>query len=199
MAVSTPPRLEATLPAALAAGSQLASVPARIALDVESIWRAHGGFVWRVLHHLGLKSADIEDATQEVFVVVHRRLGEYEEHDKLRAWLYAICVRVARDQRRRLFRRRERVTDAPPDAPLPALQAAQAENQQALVLAHRLLALLPEKQRVVFLLYEVEQLSMPEVALAVGCPVPTAYARLRKARERVLAHVTRAERRGELP
>lgn len=169
------------------------------ALDVDAIWRAHGSFVWRVLHHLGVKPADVEDATQEVFVVVHRRLHEYQEQDKLRAWLYAICVRVARDQRRRLFRRRERVTDAPPERVIGPVQAEAAENQQALALAQKLLAALPEKQRIVFLLYEVEQMSMPEVALAIDCPTPTAYARLRKARERVLELVARAERRGELP
>src|SRR5688572_16381958 len=161
--------------------------------DVESIWRAHGGFVWRVLHHLGVKSPDLEDATQEVFVVVHRRLAEYQEQDKLRAWLYAICVRVARDHRRKLFRRRERVTDTPPERVVGPTQTSSVENQEALQLAEKLLAALPEKQRVVFLLYEVEQMSMTEVALAVDCPVPTAYARLRKARERVLELVARAQ------
>jgi RNA polymerase sigma-70 factor (ECF subfamily) len=170
-----------------------------IAVDVDAIWRAHGGFVWRVLHHLGLKPADIEDATQEVFVVVHRRIGDYQEQDKLRAWLYAICVRVARDHRRKLFRRRERVTDTPPERVFDATQVHSVENQQALQLAEKLLAALPEKQRVVFLLYEVEQMSMPEVALAIDCPVPTAYARLRKARERVLELVARAQLRGEAP
>jgi len=167
--------------------------------DVDSIWRAHGSFVWRVLHHLGVKPADVEDATQEVFVVVHRRLHEYREEDKLRAWLYAICVRVARDHRRRLFRRRERVTDVPPERVVGPVQATAVENQEALQLAEKLLAALPDKQREVFLLYEVEQMSMSEVALAVDCPLPTAYARLRKARERVLEHVQRAERRGEVP
>jgi RNA polymerase sigma-70 factor (ECF subfamily) len=179
----------------------LAGQPRRepIAVDVDAIWRAHGGFVWRVLHHLGLPPADIEDATQEVFVVVHRRIGDYQEQDKLRAWLYAICVRVARDHRRKLFRRRERVTDTPPERVVGPTQASSAENRQALQLAEKLLAALPEKQRVVFLLYEVEQMSMPEVALAIDCPLPTAYARLRKARERVLELVARAQLRGEAP
>jgi RNA polymerase sigma-70 factor (ECF subfamily) len=173
--------------------------PINGAVDVDSIWREHGSFVWRILHHLGLQPADIEDATQEVFVVVHRRLSEYQEQDKLRAWLYAICVRVARDHRRKLFRRRERITDVPPERTVGPTQASSVENQQALQLAEKLLAALPEKQRAVFLLYEVEQLSMPEVALAVDCPVPTAYARLRRARERVLELVQRAQLRGETP
>lgn len=182
-----------------AEGVALPTQRERSAVDVDAIWRAHGGFVWRVLHHLGVKAADIEDATQEVFVVVHRRLSEYQEQDKLRAWLYAICTRVARDHRRKLFRRRERVTDAPPERIAQATQASTVENQQALQLAEKLLAALPEKQREVFLLYEVEQMSMTEVALALACPVPTAYARLRKARERVLELVARAQLRGEAP
>lgn len=184
-------------PPALLTGQPAQREP--MAADVDSIWRAHGSFVWRILHHLGVKPADIEDATQEVFVVVHRRLGDYQEQDKLRAWLYAICTRVARDHRRKLFRRRERITDTPPERVVGPTQASSVENQQALQLAEKLLAALPDKQREVFLLYEVEQLSMAEVALAVDCPVPTAYARLRKARERVLELVARAQLRGEAP
>jgi RNA polymerase sigma-70 factor (ECF subfamily) len=168
-------------------------------LDVTAIFKLHHGFVWRVLAHLGVVAAEQEDALQEVFVVVHRRLHEYREQDKMRAWLYAIAARVARDYRRRVFRRREQLTDAPPETSQAPSQAADAANRQALVFAERLLATLPDKQRAVFLLYEVEQMPMAEVALAVGCPVPTAYARLRKARERVLTQVSRAQRRGEAP
>jgi len=167
--------------------------------DVTAIFKVHHGFVWRVLAHLGVIAAEQEDALQEVFVVVHRRLHEYREQDKIRAWLYAIAARVARDYRRRVHRRREYLSDAPPETSQAPSQASDVANRQALVFAERLLATLPDKQRAVFLLYEVEQMPMAEVAVAVGCPLPTAYARLRKARERVLAQVSRAERRGEAP
>jgi RNA polymerase sigma-70 factor (ECF subfamily) len=142
--------------------------------------------------------ADQEDVLQEVFVVVHRRLPDYREQEKMRAWLYAICSRVVRDHRRRLVRRREDPREPPEMSHEPG-QASQVADQQALTLAQRLLELLPEKQRAVFLLYEIEQLSMSEIALAVECPLPTAYARLRKARERVLSEVARARLRGEMP
>jgi RNA polymerase sigma-70 factor (ECF subfamily) len=167
--------------------------------SVAELFKAHAGFVWRVLQHLGVSSADVEDATQEVFVVVHRRLADYCEREKVRSWLYAICARVAKDHRRRIRRRREEVTDAPPEQWCPPPQAAALANQQSLELGERLLLALPEKQRTVFMLYELEQMSMPEVALAVGCPVQTAYARLHKARERIFAEVARAERRGDVP
>jgi RNA polymerase sigma-70 factor (ECF subfamily) len=166
---------------------------------VAELFKEHAGFVWRVLQHLGLSDADVEDATQEVFVVVHRRLADYRERDRVRSWLYAICARVAKDHRRRLRRRREQWTDPPPEPWCAPPQAAALANQQSLALGERLLQALPEKQRTVFMLYELEQMSMTEVALAMGCPVQTAYARLHKARERILAEVARAERRGDVP
>jgi RNA polymerase sigma-70 factor, ECF subfamily len=168
------------------------------ALDVTAIFKAHHAFVWRILRHLGVAAADHEDVLQEVFVVVHRRLADYREQDKMRAWLYAICTRVVRDQRRRIARRHEDLREAP-EFSHEASQAGSVADKQALSLAQRMLDTLPDKQRAVFLLYEIEQLSMPEVALALECPLPTAYARLRKARERVLSEVAKARLKGELP
>jgi RNA polymerase sigma-70 factor (ECF subfamily) len=167
-------------------------------VDVTAVFKAHHAFVWRILRHLGVATADQEDVLQEVFVVVHRRLADYREQDKMRAWLYAICARVVRDHRRRLGRRHEELR-AEPEVSREPSQASEVADQQALSLAQRMLAALPEKQRAVFLLYEIEQLSMPEIALAVECPLPTAYARLRKARERVLVEVARVRLRGEMP
>ena len=168
------------------------------ALDVSAVFKAHHAFVWRILRHLGVAAADLDDVLQEVFVVVHRRLADYREQDKMRAWLYAICTRVVRDHRRRVARRHEELREVP-DASHQPSQASAVADQQALWLAQRMLNALPDKQRAVFVLHEIEQLSMPEIALAVECPLPTAYARLRKARERVLAEVARARLKGELP
>ena len=168
-------------------------------LEIGAIFKEHHSFVWRVLGHMGVAPGEQEDAMQEVFVVVHRRLAEYRDQDKMRAWLYAICSRIARDYRRRLFRRREQLSDTLPDTPLAASQVADVSNRQALEVAKGWLQSLPKKQREVFLLYEVEQMPMAEVAVAVGCPLPTAYARLKKARERLLAQVARARFRGEAP
>jgi RNA polymerase sigma-70 factor, ECF subfamily len=167
-------------------------------LDVSAIFKAHHAFVWRILRHLGVAAADQDDVLQEVFVVVHRRLADYRDQDKMRAWLYAICTRVVRDHRRRIARRHEALRE-PPDRSQQPSQVRALADQQALWLAQRVLDALPEKQRAVFVLYEIEQLSMPEIAQAVECPLPTAYARLRKARERVLAEVARARLKGELP
>ena len=117
----------------------------------------------------------------------------------MRSWLYAICVRVSQRQRRRYARRRERASDELPEPEAAATQQSELEQREALALGQRLLAVLPEAQRAVFLLYEIEHMTMAEVAAIVGCPLQTAYARLHKARERVQAEVESARARGELP
>lgn len=167
-------------------------------LGVREIFEQHAAFVWRSLRHLGVRDADLEDVTQEVFVVVHRRLSSYDERDKVRSWLYAICIRVARAHVRKVLRRRENVTAEPPESDAPPTQLASLEQRQALAYGQQVLAVLSDEQRAVFLLYEVERMSMSEVADALGCPLQTAYSRLYKARERVLATVHRARQRGEI-
>jgi RNA polymerase sigma-70 factor (ECF subfamily) len=167
--------------------------------QLRALFEEHAPFVWRSLRRLGVAEADVDDMLQEVFLVVHQRLDDYQERDRLRSWLYSICVRVASAQRRKLFRRRESVT---PEGELPegrqaAPQLKQVEDREALALGQRLLALLPPDQREVFVLYEVEHLPMAQIAEAVGCPLHTAYSRLRIARQRILAEVERSERRGE--
>jgi RNA polymerase sigma-70 factor, ECF subfamily len=159
------------------------------------LFQRHAAFVWRTLRHLGVREADLEDVTQEVFVVVHNRLNGYDERDKVRSWLYAICSRIAKAYVRKVSRRRESVTVDAPEFEAPATQLEDIEKREALARGQRILASLPEEQRAVFLLFEVERMPMVEVAEAVGCPLQTAYSRLHKARERVLGMLDRAQRR----
>jgi RNA polymerase sigma-70 factor (ECF subfamily) len=148
----------------------------------------HGPFVCRSLRYLGVLEADLDDLLQEVFLVVNQRLNEYVERGRLRSWLYSICVRVSRAQRRKLGRRRESpigvIEQTAVDNPLNQL-----EERQSLALGEQLLEALPPQQREVFMLYEVEDMSMPEIAQALGCPLQTAYSRLYMARARILAAV----------
>jgi RNA polymerase sigma-70 factor (ECF subfamily) len=167
--------------------------------NVRAIFEQHAGFVWRSLRHLGVRDSDLEDVTQEVFVVVHNRLQSYDERDKLRSWLYAICSRVAKAHVRKIVRRRENITAEPPELDVPATQLERLAEVQALAYGKQVLAALPEEQRTVFMLYEVERMSMAEVAATLGCPLQTAYSRLHKARERVVAMVGRARLREEVP
>jgi RNA polymerase sigma-70 factor (ECF subfamily) len=165
--------------------------------QLREVFEAHGPFVCRSLRYLGVREADLDDALQEVFLVVYQRLSDYQEKGRARAWLYSICTRVAHAQRRKVDRRRE--TASPgffEDAAAPT-QLEHVEDREALALGHRLLSQLPLPQREVFLLYEVEDMPMAEIAQALDCPLQTAYSRLHKARARVLALVERMAAEGE--
>jgi RNA polymerase sigma-70 factor (ECF subfamily) len=155
------------------------------ALDTASLFREHAPYVWRALRRLGVREADIEDVCQEVFVVVHRRLRDFEGRSSARTWIYGIAVRTASDYRRRASHVREVVTESPPDElsrddPHDALAAREARAT-----LDRLLDQLDDDKRAVFVLYEIEELPMNEVAKAVGCPLQTAYSRLHAARTKM--------------
>ena len=145
-------------------------------VTIEALFSAHVAFVWRTLRQFGVAEADLDDQTQEVFMVVYRRLDECEGDP--RPWLYAIARRCAAAYRRRSHRRHECLVDATPegsDTTDPALRMEVARLD-------RILQSLDENKRTVLLLYEVEQMSMREVAEVVKCTLPTAYARLYAAR-----------------
>jgi RNA polymerase sigma-70 factor (ECF subfamily) len=170
------------------------SPPARV--DVPSlpeIFRDYAPFVWRGLRRLGVPESDVEDVCQEVFVVVHRRLGDFEGRSSLRTWIYGICARTASDYRRSGRVRREIVTDAPPEQTQDGAAAYDAVAlRQARATLDRILDTLDDDKRSVFVLYEIEELTMAEVADALGCPLQTAYSRLHAARKIVEARVAEA-------
>ena len=161
------------------------------------IFREHAPFVWRGLRRLGVPESDVEDVCQEVFVVVHRKLGDFEGRSSLRTWIYGICARTASDYRRSGRVRREVVTDAPPEPPQDGGSASYdaVALRQARATLDRILDELDDDKRAVFVLYEIEELTMAEVAEALGCPLQTAYSRLHAARKVVEAGVQRAQAR----
>ena len=151
------------------------------------VFGEHAPYVWRVLRRLGVAEADIEDVCQEVFVVVLRKLDDFEGRSKLRTWIYGICIRTASDYRRRAHRRREVVTDELPDRGVAPEQADQLQQREARALLDAALEQLDENRRAVFVLYEIEDLPMADVAEALGSPLQTAYSRLHAARRQVQA------------
>ncbi len=157
----------------------------------EAIFREHAPRVWRALRRLGVREADVEDLSQEVFVIVHRKLPTFEGRSALSTWIYGICVRVASDHRKRAHVRREQPTDRPPDERHSAPQIHELAREQARAMLDRALETLDADKRAVFVLYEIEELEMPEVAEALGCPLQTAYSRLYAARKLVQAEMTR--------
>lgn len=175
----------------------LVGVPAVVTFN--ELFTTYNPFVWRTLRRLGVPASDAEDVCQEVFVAVHRKLESFEGRSSVRTWLYGICVHAASNHRRRGHVRREVLSEAPPDQTTAPDQQERLERQQALDLLDDLLNELDHDRRAVFVLYEIEQLSMSEIASAVGCPLQTAYSRLHAARKQLEATVKRLQARREIP
>ncbi len=167
------------------------SEPALVFADV---YREHAAFVWRSLRRLGVRPADVQDTCQEVFLVVHAKLGDFRE-GSVRAWLFAIAVRVASDYRKRSFVKREATGDDVPEQAVAETQTKALERKEALTLLDGILASLDDDKRTVFILFELEQMPMQEIAAALGCPLQTAYTRLHAAREQVSAAIERFKKR----
>lgn len=166
-------------------------------LDVSAIHAAHADFVWSVLQRFGVRDADLEDALQEVFIVVHRRLDSYDGTSKVSTWLYGIAMRVAAAFRRRAHVRRERAVDEVPERDDPGLSPEElASRTEARRTLDEILDAMDLDRRAVFVMFEVEELSCEEIGAMVGVPVGTVYSRLHKARKEFAAAVERLKKRG---
>lgn len=173
-------------------------VLARSELSLEGIFSTYTAYVWRLLGRLGVPPRDVPDVCQEVFITVHRKLPEFEGRSSIKTWLFSICFRLAQSYRRS-YRARELPTDnlgfATEDLELensiPSPEV-QVDKQRAKALLEQALNLLDDEKRAVFVLYELEELSMPEVAEALGCPTSTAYSRLHAARKVIKTVFARA-------
>jgi len=169
-------------------------------LDVRAIHASHADFVWCSLQRLGVWPADLEDALQEVFVVVHRKLASFDGSARLSTWLFGISMRVASAYRRKAYRRRERtVVDMEAtagasqlDSPEEALAAEQARARLASVLDE-----LEPARRAIFVMFEIENIACPEIAAQLGLPIGTVYSRLGAARADFSKAALRLRRREE--
>jgi RNA polymerase sigma-70 factor (ECF subfamily) len=162
--------------------------------DLRALVSEHAPYLWRALRHLGVRESDVEDACQDVFLVVHRRFADFRGESSVRTWLYGICVRVASEYRRRAHRVYE-VPDAEPPTVVHEADAFESvARRESLDLLANILDRLDAEKREVFVLYELEELTMTDVAQAVGCPVQTAYSRLHAARRLVRDAVEQLER-----
>jgi RNA polymerase sigma-70 factor, ECF subfamily len=164
-------------------------------LHFPAIFAEHAPYVLRVMRHLGVPAADLQDQSQEVFVAVFRGLSSFGGRSKLQTWIYGICLRVASNHRRRAHVRRERPCSEPPEQSLPPEQGEALERREGQASLQRLLDALDHDKREVFVLYELEELSMKEVAEVCGCPLQTAYSRLHAARRLLLEKYRESEGR----
>jgi len=153
--------------------------------DLTDLVLEHSAFVWRVLTHLGVPASDVADASQEVFVIVMKQLEGFRANSSVRTWLYGICRNVALSTRRKSSVQREIPTDVLPEEILQPAQERDLWIKRAHAQLVEALASLDDDQRAVFVLYEIEEVSMEEIAAATDAKVTTCYARLYAAREKV--------------
>jgi RNA polymerase sigma-70 factor (ECF subfamily) len=154
-------------------------------MPFREFYDAHVRFVWRVLLRMGVPESDLPDVVQDVFVIVYRRLPAFDGRAKLTTWLFAICMRVASDRRRRAHVHHElcsgqvhaSLSEEEPDAD------AIVDRQRARVVLAAILDRMPDEQRIVFSLFEFEGVTGDEIAELLDVPVGTVRSRLRLARD----------------
>ena len=164
-------------------------------LDIGDLYKAHATTVARWATRLGGPEIDPEDVVHEVFLVAHRRLGEFRGEAKLATWLFRTTDLIVRAHRRKvrlrtLLRRSVdeghagRGSSTSPLSPVEELM----ERQRAR-LVYRALDSLGDKYRSVFVLFELEGLSGDEIAALTGIKVATVWVRLSRARARFVRQI----------
>jgi RNA polymerase sigma-70 factor, ECF subfamily len=153
--------------------------------EFSDFYRQYFDFVWCSLSRLGVLSAELPDAVQEVFVVASKRYHELDFSTRLTTWLYATCLRVASDRRRKV-RNRQEVSYADSADALSRVSADQSEAELQRLLASAL-DVLPLEQRAVFTLFELDGLTGEAIAELLDLPLGTVFSRLRLARQRFRA------------
>ncbi len=151
----------------------------------------HIDSIARALRRLGVPQSDVDDAVQQVFLTMSRRLAEIEPHAE-KAFLYKTAVHVAAHARRTVSRRRESGEDEALTRTDDSISAEEfIDRRRAAELLEQVLDAMPSDLRVAFVLYEVEQLPVAEIASMLEIPVGTAASRLRRAREDFQERVAR--------
>jgi RNA polymerase sigma-70 factor, ECF subfamily len=152
----------------------------------ESLYRQYFGFVWSSVRRLGVSPAAADDVVQEIFIVIHSRLHTLEKPDALRSWIYSVVRRTVSNHHRakRSMQASGEVLAAEPDTRrYPATPLDVAEQNDQVRLLFSLLDELDEPKREVFMMAELDELTVPEIAEILEIPLNTAYSRLRAARQ----------------
>lgn len=173
---------EATpLPLGSPRAGDVASGPARTDL-ARTLYDEHADFAYRCVRGLGVPEADAEDAVQEVFLVVHRRIADYQPGTLPRAWIFQIAYRVAQTLRRRMGTRLPASVDPDqlPSSARDPLATTLGSERRAIL--YELIAALDEPYRAPFLLIEVEEMSLEDTALALSLTRRTVKWRIFRAR-----------------
>jgi RNA polymerase sigma-70 factor (ECF subfamily) len=167
--------------------THLRTDPPRVTFD--AVYKTTFAFVFRNAKRLGVDDGAVDDVVQEVFLVVHRRLDDYDGRAPLQAWVFGILSRVVSEYRRAWRRKRAPIqSSGDGTANLPAAAGALepnriAEQREAFRLCSRLLDQLDDEKREVFILSELEQMTAPEIAEAIEVNLNTVYSRIRAAKK----------------
>lgn len=160
-------------------------------VDFEQLYEAHFDYVYHSLRRLGAAPSDLEDLTQEVFMVTYRKLSTYDPQRPLKPWLFGIAFRVLSDRRKT----KKATHEAEPlgeefldPAPTPDLNL---EAHDACNVVHQALGNLELQRRAVFVLHDMQGETAPEIARTLDVPLNTVYSRLRLARKDFTEHVRR--------
>ena len=153
------------------------------------IYEQHFDFVWRNARRLGVPEANADDVAQDVFMIVQRRMADFDGRASVQAWIFGILVRVVRDHRRSFRRKGARhvpleeatqgTTSAVEPGPTPVEVAGRAEHVRLL---ERLLGELDEDKRTLLILSELEQWTLREIAELFGSNTNTIHSRVRAAK-----------------
>ena len=192
------------LPSSRGSG-QGASLEAAAQARLHALFKREFDFVWRTARRLGVPTDQLDDAVQQVFFVVSRRVHDIEP-DKERSFLFGCARRVAADMRRKRSRREvasNLVDDAPARSaqhlstvPPPVDDAGELlDKKRARELLDEVLDSMPDGVREVFTLFELEDMTMAEVAEAMDLPPGTVASRIRKARATFKAVAERLQAR----
>lgn len=147
------------------------------------LYRDHFDFVWRVLARLGVPDRDLPDAAQDVFMVVYKKLPEFEGECRPTTWLYGISFRVASARRRAAPARREVLEDTLPEPANERSEGLVADNAHYRRLLSEALDRMPIEQRAAFAFFEIDGMTAVEIAEQAGVPEATIHSRLRLARQ----------------
>src|SRR5271157_1771562 len=151
------------------------------------IYKLYFNFVWSCTRRLGVSEAETDDVVQEIFIVIHARLNTLERPESLRSWIYGIVRRTVstyhRAKRAKLASTLTLNTEH--DVQYPQLPSPQqlAEQSDQVRLLWSLLEKLDAPKREVFVLAELDEMTVPEIAVATEVPLNTVYSRLRAARQ----------------
>jgi RNA polymerase sigma-70 factor (ECF subfamily) len=169
--------------------AQVSAPPA----SFDELYHRHFDFIARSLGRLGVRPSQIDDAAQDVFVVMHRRISDLRADASTKAFCLAVAVRVARGYRRTARRKAAVSVDMSRVADRGSSPFEQTARAQAERVLEGFLGGLDSDRRIVFMMAELEEMTAPEISQELHMNLSTVYTRLRAARQRFVAYLNARE------